>query len=105
MENDKLRLSREAAYQDSKVTGNIRHKIEKYYHDASTRFLDEYRNEIIGDLKDKHVLDIGCGKGYYTLSCLTNGAHVTAIDISPKSIELLNQMAAQGGGRVGLMQK
>jgi SAM-dependent methyltransferase len=40
-------------------------------------------------LKDKSVLDIGCGSGYYTDYALKEEAKVTAVDISQKMIGLL----------------
>jgi SAM-dependent methyltransferase len=40
-------------------------------------------------LKERNVLDIGCGSGYFTDYVLKRGAKVTAIDISRKMTELL----------------
>lgn len=41
---------------------------------------------LLPDVKDKHVLDAGCGPGLYAEILLDRGATVTAIDISPKMI-------------------
>lgn len=46
---------------------------------------------LLPDVKDKHVLDAGCGPGLYTEILLTQGATVTAIDVSPKMIEFTKQ--------------
>ncbi len=43
--------------------------------------------------KGKRVLEIGCGIGTDTISFARAGAHVTAIDLSEKSIELAKQRA------------
>ena len=48
-------------------------------------------NYIFGGAKDLTALDIGCGTGNLTIKMMLRGAHVTAIDLSPKMIEVLNQ--------------
>jgi SAM-dependent methyltransferase len=46
---------------------------------------------LLPDLNGKHVLDAGCGPGFYTELLLKRGATVTAIDISPKMIAFTKQ--------------
>ncbi|MFW9935439.1 MAG: class I SAM-dependent methyltransferase [Candidatus Thorarchaeota archaeon] len=46
---------------------------------------------LLPDVKGKHVLDAGCGPGFYTEILLTRDAIVTAIDVSPKMIEFTKQ--------------
>ena len=46
---------------------------------------------LLPDLEGKHVLDAGCGPGFYTQILLEKGAMVTAIDASPKMIEYAKQ--------------
>jgi 2-polyprenyl-3-methyl-5-hydroxy-6-metoxy-1,4-benzoquinol methylase len=43
--------------------------------------------------KDKKVLDLGCGIGTDTVTFAVAGAHVTAVDISPRSIEIARKRA------------
>lgn len=38
-----------------------------------------------------HVLEIGCGTGYFTREIVKTGASVTAIDISPELLEIAKQ--------------
>ncbi len=42
--------------------------------------------DLLGDLKDKDVLDAGCGQGYLSRMLAARGAHVTGIDLSPRLI-------------------
>lgn len=44
--------------------------------------------QFIGDLRDKHVLDAGCGEGYNTRILARSGARMTGVDISERIIEL-----------------
>jgi len=43
--------------------------------------------KIIGDIKNRNILEIGCGNGYLSRSLAKQGAKVTAIDISSKFIQ------------------
>ena len=94
------------------------HKSEAAFHDewaraASARTLD-YRAafecitaqenrfivELLGDLTGRAVLDVGTGLGESAIYFAQRGAEVTAVDISPGMIELLQQNAAQAGVRI-----
>lgn len=86
-------LKSEAAYQDSKVEKDVRAPASKFYQDASSKLIMDYQINYIGDLKDQRVLDLGCGVGTATIEALQAGAFVTAIDISPKSVELVKERA------------
>ena len=44
--------------------------------------------ELLGDVRDKAVLDIACGEGSVTRELARRGARMTAIDLSPAMIEL-----------------
>lgn len=82
-------LKQEAAYQDLKTKKNPRAKISGIYKDLAANYRSNCMDEFIGDLQNKKILDLGCGTGKATLNALRAGAYVTAIDISPKSIERL----------------
>lgn len=50
---------------------------------------------LIGDVKDKRILDAGCGFGYYSIFLAKKGATVTGVDISEKMIELAKKNAVK----------
>ena len=52
------------------------------------RFKEEFRFRILGDMRGKRVLDVGCGEGSNSLMLAKLGAQVTGIDISPRSIDV-----------------
>jgi 2-polyprenyl-3-methyl-5-hydroxy-6-metoxy-1,4-benzoquinol methylase len=45
-------------------------------------------SDIVDDVKDKHIIDIGCGNGELTKDFLYNN-HVTFLDISEKMLDLV----------------
>jgi ubiquinone/menaquinone biosynthesis C-methylase UbiE len=54
--------------------------------------------EVLGELKGKTVLDIGCGSGPYVLEALNRGAsHVTAVDPAPSMLALVRERLARSG--------
>jgi magnesium-protoporphyrin O-methyltransferase len=54
------------------------------------------------DLTGKRVLDAGCGTGLLSIEAARRGAHVVAIDLSPKLVKLAEQRcpADLAGGRI-----
>lgn len=97
MENYNDYLQNEADYQDSKIHHNPRAHLNKLYNDEASKHRSRCRNEAIGDLQGKRVLDLGCGDGFASMDALRAGACVTAIDISPASIEYLITNAKKEG--------
>ena len=51
--------------------------------------------ELLGDVRQKSILDAGCGTGYLCRQLMRKGARVTGIDISPEMIKIAAQKAAQ----------
>lgn len=43
--------------------------------------------KVLGDVKNKKVIEIGCGNGYFSRFLAKRGARVTAIDLSDKLLE------------------
>lgn len=50
--------------------------------------------ELLSEVKDKKVLDIGAGTGRLSLEFAKRGAHVTALDISEAMLEVLKRKDA-----------
>jgi SAM-dependent methyltransferase len=57
----------------------------------------EYAFHLLGDVRGKTVLDLGCGKGENLVPLARRGAQVTGIDISPDLIELAQKRIAVSG--------
>src|SRR5260370_1364226 len=67
--------------------------LARYRGPLRRRFNKEYRLLLLGDLRGKKVLDVGCGEGTNSILLAKLGAAVTGIDISPKSIEIAGKRA------------
>ncbi len=55
-------------------------------------------SELIGDLRGKRVLDLGCGGGLIAVPLLEKGVEVTGVDLSAESIEAA-KVASRGRGK------
>ncbi|MEQ1519463.1 MAG: class I SAM-dependent methyltransferase [Usitatibacteraceae bacterium] len=64
-------------------------KLRKPYHAI------EYFYKVMGDLKGKRILDVGCGPGDTSLIFAAHGAEVLAVDLSSKAIEAAKRRAAK----------
>lgn len=78
-----LRKERQYAYRDVRVT-----VFQGVFHPGlfySTKFLIDY--VLTQPLKDKSLLELGCGTGLLSIIATQNGAAVTATDLSYRAIE------------------
>jgi len=53
-----------------------------------TEFFGPAQVALCGDVHGLRLLDVGCGSGYFAREMARRGARVTAIDVSPRMIEL-----------------
>ncbi len=53
--------------------------------------------ELVGDLKNKDVLDLGCGGGLISIPLISKGARVTGIDLSTESVAIASKVAEGKG--------
>ncbi len=51
----------------------------------------------LGDLRGKRVVEYGCGLGKMTVLLARSGAHVSALDLSDRSVEVARQRARLNG--------
>lgn len=88
-----------------------RQQIEKAFHDRKAlkdtkadfyawgilRAADGYAYELLGDLRNKLVLDLGCGGGHHAVRFAEQGALVYAIDLSTGMVEKTRQKVKEKG--------
>jgi 2-polyprenyl-6-hydroxyphenyl methylase/3-demethylubiquinone-9 3-methyltransferase len=60
-------------------------------------YFKEKAELVMGDLKEKRVLDVGCGGGLLAEKFALEGAQVTGIDLSGKAIEVAKAHAKETG--------
>jgi 2-polyprenyl-3-methyl-5-hydroxy-6-metoxy-1,4-benzoquinol methylase len=73
--------------------------IRRYSPPLRRKFNKEFRFLLMGNLRGKSLLDVGCGDGSNAVMLAQLGALVTGIDISPKSIGLAWKRAEINGMR------
>jgi SAM-dependent methyltransferase len=98
-----------------KAPENLIHKDElerKFYDEEAQRYLDDFKEKTflydeneelplshkffysqLSDIKDKKILDIGCGYGFTSVCLAKRGGQINSIDISPKMVELTRRNA------------
>jgi SAM-dependent methyltransferase len=64
---------------------------------ADTAYPLEYAYHQLGDIRDRTVLDFGCGSGANTLLLANRGARVVAVDISESLLRLAARRLAVNG--------
>lgn len=57
----------------------------------------EFRMKLLGDVRGKRILNVGCGEGSTCVLLAMMGAQVTGIDIAEEAIAVANQRAAVNG--------
>jgi SAM-dependent methyltransferase len=64
---------------------------------ADTVYALEYAYHLAGDVRGRHVLDLGCGSGQNAAILAARGARVSAMDISPDLLGLAARRAQLDG--------
>jgi 2-polyprenyl-3-methyl-5-hydroxy-6-metoxy-1,4-benzoquinol methylase len=99
------RWSSEAAFFDRMAEQRLRALepfdealLGRYRPDALRPYFNkEYRFLLMGDLRGKRVLDVGCGEGSNAVLLAKRGAHVLGVDISERSVTLCRRRAEVNG--------
>jgi ubiquinone/menaquinone biosynthesis C-methylase UbiE len=73
------------------------HASEHRGRDSLTAHLLAAVSDFLGELRGRRVVEYGCGLGDLTLRLAREGAHVTAVDLSPRSIEYVRRRAHDAG--------
>lgn len=73
---------------------------ESYFNDFDTKPYNAYYERpatisLLPDVAGKQVLDAACAAGWYTQWLLGKGAKVTAIDFSPKMVEMTRKRVGE----------
>ncbi len=65
---------------------------------------DEVTLQILGNVADRHILEIGCGGGQNCIVLARQGAHTVGVDLSDAQIEFARHLARQEQVTVELRQ-
>ena len=90
-ENREEILKREAEFHDHQMFESDRKREGEFYAAPDYKRVEKKQIDLVGDIRNKKVLDYGSGPGQWTRRWLKKGAEVTAIDISPESIKTLQK--------------
>lgn len=74
--------------------------VANWYHEHVTESDDTYHEKVIkpnllrvvGDIRDKQVLDLACGEGFFSRALHAAGARVTGVDIAPELIAIAKKL-------------
>jgi 2-polyprenyl-3-methyl-5-hydroxy-6-metoxy-1,4-benzoquinol methylase len=93
-----LRYQKDRAARIRQLTRTPDHVIDRYRACRHGRlFTKEFVFRALGDLREKRILDFGCGEGQLATQMARLGAIVWGIDISPELIELAQRRAELDG--------
>ncbi|OCQ99693.1 methyltransferase type 11 [Oscillatoriales cyanobacterium USR001] len=72
----------------------------KDYFEACTAPENRFILKQLGDIKDKKLLDLGCGAGENSVYFAKKGAHCVATDYSPGMVEVALKLAENNGVKI-----
>jgi 2-polyprenyl-3-methyl-5-hydroxy-6-metoxy-1,4-benzoquinol methylase len=71
--------------------------IQRYTDCTKPWLAAEFPFHVLGDVRDKHILEVGCGDGGNAILLALKGARVVGVDISRRAIEIARKRAAMHG--------
>ena len=78
------RFASEKAFHDAKYSGDDLYPL--HYKANPTLHVYQRMKAVMGDIRDKHLLEYGCGEGWTTCDLAQSGALVQAFDISEQGV-------------------
>jgi len=99
LQRDRAEIARSRAEAQAFVFTGINHaQVERYLNPPSTAFHGlEYAYYLLGDVRGKTVLDLGCGKGENLIPLAVRGADVLGVDLSPDLVECARRRVRVAG--------
>jgi putative methylase len=77
---------------------NPRASIEQYATPAGIAADILYTAHAFGDIQDRHIIDLGCGTGVFSIgACLLDAGEVYGIDIDPDAVDIARKNAVSTG--------
>jgi 2-polyprenyl-3-methyl-5-hydroxy-6-metoxy-1,4-benzoquinol methylase len=101
--SDATQLEQEAAFFDRWAEESIKKlepidpRVVERYQSPGKRYPKEYCIQLLGDLRGKRILDVGCGEGEDAVLLAKLGATVTGFDVSPGAIQVAQRRAEIDG--------
>jgi SAM-dependent methyltransferase len=95
-EREQLEVERSASEASKIVVKPV--QVDRYLNPPpKTPFPLEYAFHLLGEVRGRTVLDLGCGSGENLIPLVHRGAHVIGIDISPELISIAQQRLDKAG--------
>ncbi|MDI6785917.1 MAG: class I SAM-dependent methyltransferase [bacterium] len=88
---------RESKFWDRQIDSFAKDEKDLMVNEYNLNVLESFVFERLGDLKDKKVLDCGCGSGVLSTVLAKRGATVFSFDISHESINMTKKRAEANG--------
>jgi SAM-dependent methyltransferase len=100
---DSAQVVQEAAFFDRWAQESLKRlqpiepAVVRRYRKSGKLYPKEYCIHLLGDLRGKHILDVGCGEGEDAVLLAKLGATVTGFDVSPGAIAVAKRRAEIDG--------
>lgn len=75
---------------------------EEIYEPSEDTFLLE--ESLPKNLKQKKVLEIGCGSGFLSIKCALRGGKVTSVDVNENALKATEKLAKQNNVKINLIK-